>query len=239
PGSEKPDEMIVISAHMDSWDGPGSRGTTDNGTGTSVVLEAARILAAVGAKPKRTIRFINYTGEEQGLLGSAGYVRDHKADLDKVSACFVDDGGTNYEGGLTVPPQMVPYLARATAATNNQFYCPIDRKFLNVDIKTSKRKSLGRGGSSDHASFNAAGVPGFFWDEVGRADYGYGWHTQNDKLDLAIPIYLAQSATNMAVVAYNLACAPDLLPRSIVEPAAPSEERPERRPDPSQRTNQN
>ena len=68
-------------------------------------------------------------------------------------------------------------------------------------------------GSSDHASFNQVGVPGFFWDEVGRADYGYGWHTQHDKIGLAIPEYLAQSSTCVAVTAYNLACAPTLLPR--------------------------
>jgi hypothetical protein len=66
------------------------------------------------------------------------------------------------------------------------------------------------------------GVPGFFWDEVGRADYGFGWHTQNDKLNLAIPEYLMQSATNAAVTAYQLACADTLLPR-----AAPPEEKPE------------
>lgn len=67
PGTDKADEVVIISAHMDSWDGPGSQGCTDNGTGSSTTLEAARILAAVGAKPRRTIRFVNWTGEEQGL----------------------------------------------------------------------------------------------------------------------------------------------------------------------------
>lgn len=70
-------------------------------------------------------------------------------------------------------------------------------------------------GSSDHASFNAVGVPGFFWDEVGRADYGYGWHTQYDKYEIAIPEYLMQSSTCVAVTAYNLACAETMLPREI------------------------
>ncbi len=226
-GSEKPDEVVVISAHLDSWNGPGSQGCTDNGTGSAVVLEAARILAATGVKPKRTIRFINYTGEEQGLLGSHGYVEENKDKMGSFSACFVDDGGTNYEGGLTVPPQMVEYLAAATAPTNNVFYDQTDKKFLNVDIKTSKKTWIDAGGASDHASFNAVGVPGFFWDETGRADYGFGWHTQNDKLDLAIPMYLVQSSTNMAIVAYNLACAPDLLPRSIKE-TPPPEKAPEK-----------
>jgi len=77
-------------------------------------------------------------------------------------------------------------------------------------------------GGSDHAAFNKVGVPGFFWDEEGRAEYGFGWHTQNDKLDLAIEEYLMQSATNAAIVAYNLANAPGMLPRE--DPNAVAEE---------------
>jgi len=211
-GSEIPDEYVIVSAHLDSWDGPGSEGCTDNGTGSSTVLEAARILKAVGARPRRTIIFANWTGEEQGLLGSKGFVKQHADKLDRISAVFVDDGGTNYEGGLGVATQMVPMLAAATAPINNWFYSETDSKFLNVNIRNAGAK-IETHGSSDHASFNAVGVPGFFWDETGRADYGFGWHTQNDKLDLAIPEYLAQSATCMAVTAYNLACADTLLPR--------------------------
>ncbi len=211
-GSEFPDEVIIISAHLDSWDGPGSEGCTDNGTGSAVTLEAARILAAVGAKPKRTIRFVNWTGEEQGLLGSRAYVENIKEHWPNISACFVDDGGTNYQGGLGAADYMVEFLAAATAPINNQFYSETDKKWLNVDVRHSGAK-IETHGSSDHAAFNAVGIPGFFWDEIGRADYGYGWHTQNDTLDLAIPEYLMQSATNSAMVAYRLACAPSLLPR--------------------------
>src|SRR6185295_14009000 len=95
PGTEKPDEVVIVSGHLDSWDGPGSEGAQDNGTGTMVALEAARILNKVGAKPKRTIRFILWTGEEQGLFGSRWYVTAHKDDLAKISCVFIDDGGTN------------------------------------------------------------------------------------------------------------------------------------------------
>jgi hypothetical protein len=216
-GTTWPDEVVIVSAHTDSWNGPGSMGTTDNGTGTSVTLEAARILAAAKVKPKRTIRFILWTGEEQGLLGSAAYVKmlKEKGELDKISACFVDDGGTNYEGGLKCFTEQAPFLEAATAPVNGVFYSETDGKWLDVNIQPSANVT-GRppgGGGSDHQSFFNAGVPGFFWDEVGRADYGYGWHTQNDKLDLAIPEYLVQSSTCAAVTAYNLACAPGLLPR--------------------------
>jgi len=223
-GTEKPDEYVIVSAHLDSWDGPGSEGATDNGTGSSVVLEAARILAAVGAKPKRTIKFINWTGEEQGLLGSKGWVDLHPDKMDKISAVLVDDGGTNYEGGLHGIASMRDYLAAATAPVNNLFFDSVDNKPLNVNIRIES--NMPKGGGSDHATFNAAGVPGFFWDEVGRANYGHGWHTQFDRLDLAIPEYLHQSATCMALTAYQLACAPTLLPR---EPKA--EPKPETKPD--------
>jgi len=219
-GSEKPDEYVIVSGHMDSWDGPGSMGTTDNGTGSAVTLEAARILAAAGVRPRRTIRFILWSGEEQGLLGSRGYVRDHKDTLDKTSAMLNDDGGTNYQGGIPCTDAMVPIFAAATAPTSTAFpELPVRVRATGERIRAT--------GSSDHASFLAVGVPGFYWDEIGRADYGWGWHTQHDRIDLAIPEYLIQSSTNSAIVSYNLASLADMLPR----PPAPSEdERPQGRP---------
>lgn len=213
PGTEKPEEVVIISAHMDSWNGPGSQGTVDNGTGTAVTIEAARILGSLGIQPKRTIRFALWGGEEQGLLGSKAYIESlSEEELANISAAFVDDGGTNYEGGIPAADYMVEYLAAATAPINGVFYSETDGEYLNVNIRPTGEKIETHGGS-DHAAFNRVGVPGFFWDEVGRADYGYGWHTQNDRLDLAIEEYLMQSATNAAIVAYNLANAPGLLPR--------------------------
>ena len=215
-GTDFPDEVIIISAHLDSWDGPGSEGCTDNGTGTAVTLEAARILAAVGAKPRRTIRFINWTGEEQGLLGSKAWIDLHKDELPKISAVFVDDGGTNYESGVGCIDTMVDLMAAATAPTNYAFQTQADG-WLNVNVRKTGKKIPG-GGGSDHASFNAQGVPGFFWaEDKGTANYSHGWHTQHDTLDLAVPEYLLQSSTNAAIVAYRLACAPTMLPREIKE----------------------
>lgn len=212
-GSEFPDEYIIISGHQDSWDGPGSQGVTDNGTGTSVMLEAARILAASGVQPKRTIKIALWSGEEQGLLGARAYVRSlSDEEKSKISAVFVDDGGTNYQGGIPAADFMVDYLAAATSWTNGRFFSETDGKELTVDIRPTGDKIDTHGGS-DHAAFNSQGVPGFFWDEVGRAQYRFGWHTQNDKLDLAIEEYLIQSAINTAVTAYNLANAPSLLAR--------------------------
>lgn len=229
PGTKYPNEVIIMSGHIDSWDGPGSQGSTDNGTGTSVMMESARLLMAAGAKPERTIRFILWDGEEQGLLGSAAYVKQlqEAGTLETIVACFVDDGGTNYQGGIPAIATQRDLLAAATAPVNGQFYDTADNKPLNVNIEVVE--TLGTGGGSDHASFNRAGVPGFYWKEIGRADYGYGWHTQYDTLALAIPEYLMQSATCSAVTAYNLACAPERLPREIKkEGEQGSEERPRR-----------
>lgn len=228
PGSEFPDEYVIISAHIDSWDGPGSMGAVDNGTGSAVVTEAARILMETGARPKRTILIALWGGEEQGLLGSKGYVRSLTDEqLSKISAVFVDDGGTNYQGGIPAADYMVEYLAAASSDTNGLFFSQTDYSeamhdddpdnddragYLDVNIRPTGGKIETHGGS-DHASFNRKGVPGFFWDETGRANYRYAWHTQNDRYDQAIEEYLIQSATNMAIVAYNLANAPELLPR--------------------------
>lgn len=225
-GTEWPDEVIIVSAHQDSWDGPGSQGTVDNGTGTAVTMETARILMAAGAQPKRTIRFALWSGEEQGLLGARAYVRDlSEEERAKISAVFVDDGGTNYQGGVPAADNMVEYLAAATSWTNGHFYSAVDGKNLVVNIRPTGPRIETHGGS-DHAAFNAIGIPGFFWDEIGRANYSWGWHTQKDRLDQAIEEYLVQSATNSAITAYNLANAPSLLPRSAPpEPAAPRGQR--------------
>lgn len=221
-GTELPDEVVIVSGHLDSWDTPGSQGATDNGTGTAVTLEAARILIAANAKPRRTIRFIHWTGEEQGLLGSAEYVKMHADSLDKISAVFVDDGGTNSQGGLHATANMADMLAAASAPINNVFFDDLTNTPLNVNVQIGDKL---KSGGSDHSSFIKAGVPGFFWDEVGRADYAHGWHTQFDRLDLAIPAYLKQSATCSALVAYRLACAPTLLPRPPQDEPKPTASR--------------
>ncbi|QYU66938.1 M20/M25/M40 family metallo-hydrolase [Leptolyngbya sp. 15MV] len=224
-GTERPDEVVIICAHLDSWDGPGSQGTVDNGTGSAVTLEAARLLAAAGARPKRTIRFILWTGEEQGLQGARAYVQQQKDNWPRISAAFNDDGGTNYQGGLAVIREMVPYLAAATAPVNGRFFSEVDNKWLDVNLRVTPRFT--QIAASDHFAFVEVGIPGFFWDEVGRADYWYAWHTQNDRLDQAIEEYLKQSAICSAVLAYQLANAPELLPRWLpeqrteIEPIAP------------------
>ena len=204
-GSEKPDEIVIVSGHFDSWNGPGSQGCCDNGTGSMTALEAARILTKVGAKPKRTIRFILWSGEEQGLYGSRGYVKNHPDELPKISAVIVDDGGTNYHGGFVG--------IAAQKAIMEAAFAPVAAAFPSMPMEFRTGERMPKGGGSDHASFNAVGVPGFFTLETGVSNYTYLHHTQHDNLSQAIPAYLVQSSVDHAVVAYSLANLPDLLPR--------------------------
>jgi hypothetical protein len=204
PGTEKPDEVVIVCGHFDSWNGPGSTGASDNGTGTTAAFEAARILKTVGAKPKRTIRFILWTGEEQGLLGSRKYVEDHAAELDKISAVLNEDSGQNWHAGIAGLPEMIPLLKQAAA--------PMADAFPGMPVKVQEVNRMSRGGS-DHASFVMKGVPGFFMVKGGGLSYRHVWHTQNDKPSEVPDINLKQMATNMAVLAYNLACADEMMPR--------------------------
>jgi hypothetical protein len=221
PGTEFPEQVVIISAHLDSWDGPGSQGTVDNGTGSSVTIEAARILMAAGVKPRRTIRFILWSGEEQGLLGSEAYAEGlSESERANISAVFVDDSGTNREASLTCTAEMEPMLRQAVETMNYAF--------PDVPIEINIRDSLGGGGGgSDHASFIARGIPGFFWGKSGRADYRYAWHTQNDKFDQGIPEYLVKNATVSALAAYVVGSADTLLPRPAPKPEADAEATPE------------
>ena len=204
-GTEKPDEVVIVSGHFDSWDGPGSQGALDNGNGSAVTLEAARILTTCGVKPKRTIRFILWSGEEQGLFGSVGYVKEHAAEMDKISAVLVDDGGTNYWGGFV-----------GLETQRSMFQPSMDllmKEFTDLPMVFTARDAMPRGGGSDHASFNAVGVPGFFTIETGVSDYNYVHHTQHDRIEAAINKYMIQSSTAAAVTSYTLACADGMMPR--------------------------
>lgn len=202
PGTEHPEQFVVVSGHLDSWDG--ATGTTDNGTGTATTLEAARILMAIGAKPKRTIRFMLWSGEEQGLLGSRAWVQAHKDEMTNYSACLVHDGGTNYLSGIAGMAEMRPQLAMVFEPV---LALSQEMPFAVRDIDAFR--PIG----SDHESFTAAGVPGFFWDQAGRANYTHTHHTQFDTYDAAIPEYQRHSSVVIATGALGIANLPQMLSR--------------------------
>jgi len=201
-GAERPDEYVIVGGHIDSWDG--ATGATDNGTGVATTLEAARILTKAGVKPKRTIRFMLWSGEEQGLLGSAAYVKAHKDITPKISAVLVHDGGTNYLSGIGA--------TEAIFSDFEQVFAPI--KELDPKYPFELRKVPGLfGGGSDHASFLAADVPGFFWRQSGSARYQRTHHTQYDTFDAAVPDYQKHSALVVALASYRIANLDHLLSR--------------------------
>lgn len=207
PGTEKPEEFVIVGGHIDSWDG--ATGATDNAAGCSTTIEAARILMAAGVKPKRTIRFMLWSGEEQGLLGSRAYVKANPKVVDKTSAVFVHDGGTNYVAGIHVPKDMEKQIKKA--------FQPV----LNLDPRTpfkiSTTDKITPGGASDHSSFISGGAPGFFWVQRGRAVYRTTHHTQYDTFDTIVPEYQKHSSIVIAVGAFGVANLDEMLSRKSVQ----------------------
>jgi hypothetical protein len=197
PGSEKPDEFVVLGAHLDSWDL--GQGTTDNGTGSMVVLETARLLARCGMRPKRTIRFVLFSGEEQGLHGSREYVRQHKDEMARTSACIVHDTGTGRVVGLGLQGRSVLKPLLDAELTSLQ----------ELGVKEINMRSMG---GSDHMAFEQAGIPGFMFQQD-PAEYRLTHHSQSDTLDKAREPDLIQGTQVMAVIAMRLANMDQLLPR--------------------------
>jgi hypothetical protein len=204
-GSEKSDEYVVLGAHLDSWDL--AQGTTDNGTGTCVVLEAARIVAKSGVRPKRTIRFVLFTGEEQGLHGSRAYVKQHESEMPRTSMALVHDTGTGKVIGIGLQGRAVlkPILEAELVSLK--------------DMGVSDINLRGMGGS-DHASFERAGVPGFAVQQD-PAEYRMTHHSQSDTLDKAREGDLIQGAQVLAVTGLRVANLPNLLPRDKPQQQGP------------------
>ncbi|MBA3659166.1 MAG: M20/M25/M40 family metallo-hydrolase [Gemmatimonadales bacterium] len=208
-GSQRPGQVVILGAHLDSWDL--GTGTTDNGTGSMVVLEAARAITRSGLKPKRTIRFILFSGEEQGLLGSRAYAAAHRADADSIQAVLVLDNGTGAITGQALQGRNdLAELWKALLA-------PVAA--LGAD---SVRDAMKRG--TDHLSFLPYGVPGFNFDQI-RRGYDHTHHSQVDTYDHAVPADLRQASAVMAATAYELANLPALIARG---PKTPVEDVPDR-----------
>ena len=210
-GSEKPDEVVILGAHLDSWDL--GTGTTDNGTGSMVVLEAARTLAKLNLKPKRTIRFILFTGEEQGLIGSKEYVKAHKSELDKISAALIHDSGTGRVLAIGLHD-------------NYQDRQIVDQVIAPLGELKMLEPTMDREYGTDSLSFDEVGVPGF-WCAQAIAEYFQTHHSQSDTFDKAWKDDLMQGAQVLATWAYNTAQLPEMMPRRAVPLAAAKPEKAE------------
>jgi carboxypeptidase Q len=196
-GSANPDEVVLLGAHLDSWDV--ATGTTDNATGSIAVLEAARILKASGVRPRRTIRFALFSGEEQGLYGSERFAAAHAGELGKYQAVLVLDNGTGRITGMSL--QGRGELHDAWTALLQ----PVSA--LGPFLVQPRNK-----GGTDHLPFLRYGVPAFNFDQLSRG-YDHTHHSQVDTFDHAVTEDVAQAATVMAATAYQLANLPALLPR--------------------------
>ncbi len=220
------DEVVMVGGHLDSW--AAATGATDNGAGTVVAMEVMRILNALQVKPRRTIRIGLWTGEEQGLFGSIGYVKQHfgfvplstapdqvklpewlrkpagplvlKPDQQKISGYFNVDNGSGKILGVYLQENI------AEAPIFAQWIEPL--KDLGVTA-ISVRNTEG----TDHESFDAVGIPGFQFIQD-KLDYSTRTHHSNmDTYERLQPGDLAQAATVEAIFVYNAAMRDQMLPR--------------------------
>jgi carboxypeptidase Q len=207
PGGAKKDELVMLGAHLDSWHS--GTGATDNAAGSAVVLEAMRILKTLGLPMDRTVRLALWTGEEQGILGSRGYVSNHFADLvtmktlpehAKLSGYFNIDNGTGKIRGV--------YLQ------GNDMMRPIFAAWLApFDDLGAKTISIQDTGGTDHLPFDAVGLPGFQFIQD-PLDYGSRTHHSNlDVYDHVQEGDLMQAAAILASFVYDAATRPEMLPR--------------------------
>jgi hypothetical protein len=207
PGSDLKYEVVMIGAHFDSWHA--SPNASDNASGASVVLEAMRILKAVGAKPRRTIRVALWSGEEEGLWGSRGYVRQHfgnpndstigkKPEYDRLYAYFNQDYGPGQYRGI--------YLQGNEGA--RRLLSAWMEPFRDLGMTVVSNQSVG---STDHVAFDEVGLPGFQFlqDHVP----GTGGHTNLDFYEGIQPEDLMKNAVIMASYAYHAAMSEEQMPR--------------------------
>ncbi len=201
-GSEYPDEYVIVSGHLDAYDV--ATGGIDCGTGIGPMMEAARMIALSGAKPKRTILFIAFAGEEFGLLGAHAWVKAHPDRLPKIANMFNRDGGPEPPVGIAVPQAMYDDFVKI---------CEPIRKIrpdypFEVTVREPRKRPT-RTGGTDASVFAVKGVPtiGFTTEDFKGYNFSYGeiWHTERDLYTKNIPEYQEQTATVTAIVALGVA----------------------------------
>ncbi|MEY3051674.1 MAG: hypothetical protein RLY31_1459 [Bacteroidota bacterium] len=219
PGTDLREEVVMFGAHFDSWHT--ATGATDNAAGSAVMLEVARILTEViresGVRPRRSLRLALWTGEEQGLYGSRGFVRNHLATTDdlgnlqevkpeqgRISAYYNLDNGTGRIRGV--------YLQ------GNEQVAPIFRAWLDPfkDLGATTL-TLDNTGGTDHLSFHAIGIPGFQFIQDNIAYFTRTHHSNMDNLDHLVEDDLRQAATIIASFVWHTAQRNDMLPRQTLE----------------------
>jgi carboxypeptidase Q len=197
-GSEHPEQVVVISGHLDSWDL--GTGAIDDGAGVVVAMEAAEILQNLHLRPKRTLRVIAWMDEESGGAGSQAYTKDHLAEFPKHVACIESDAGASHPLGFDVK------MNNAAA----ELLHPVLEVLQSFGATALETTSYPPG--ADIAAMSEAGVPALGLLQDGRTYFNYH-HTAADTLDKIDPTELRQNAAAMAVMGYALASMKDPLPR--------------------------
>ncbi len=240
PGTDKKDEVVMLGAHLDSWHA--GTGATDNGAGTIVMMEAVRILKALDIKPRRTIRIGLWSGEEEGLLGSQGYVEHHFGSRPHMDEPGMKDMPTllrREAGEVTVKPEQAKVSAyfnvdngtgkiRGVHLQENVAVAPIFeawmKPFKDLGMNTLTMRNTG---GTDHLSFDAVGIPGFQFIQDPIEYETRTHHSNMDVYDRLQPEDLKQAAVIVAGFVYDAAMRDQMLPRKPIEKPLPKE--PEKR----------
>ncbi|RYG58904.1 M20/M25/M40 family metallo-hydrolase, partial [bacterium] len=223
PGTDLKDQVVMMGAHMDSWQA--GTGAADNAVGCAMVMEAARILRALNLQPRRTIRVALWTGEEQGLLGSAAYVRQHFGriegeggqrklvpgpEYEKLAAYYNLDNGAGRSRGIFAQSNTdaIPYFSSWLAPFS--------------DI-SGDAVSAANTGSTDHVSFDRIGLPGFQFIQDNLDYFTQNHHSSQDVVDRVPEDDMKQAAIILATLAYQTAMMDERFPRKpfTVQPPRP------------------
>ncbi|MGA9566044.1 MAG: M20/M25/M40 family metallo-hydrolase, partial [Candidatus Korobacteraceae bacterium] len=240
PGTDKSGEIVMLGAHLDSWHA--GTGATDNAAGSAITMEAIRILKAIGVKPRRTIRIALWSGEEEGLLGSAAYVKDHfgshaaptdpkelampewlrkndtplnlKPEQAKVSAYFNVDNGTGKLRGV--------YLQENEGV--EPIFSAWMQPFNDLGMTTLTMRNTG---GTDHESFDAVGIPGFQFIQDPVEYMTRTHHSNEDVYERIQRDDMMQAAVILAAYVYDAAMRDNMLPRKpLPKPAAAAAPKP-------------
>jgi carboxypeptidase Q len=236
PGTDKKDEVVMLGAHLDSWHA--GTGATDNGAGTIVMMEAVRILKALDIKPRRTIRIGLWSGEEEGLLGSQGYVEQHfgsRPAMDDPNMKGIPTLLRREAGPVTVKPEQAKLSAyfnvdngsgkiRGVYMQENEAVAPIFeawmKPFKDLGMTTLTMRNTG---GTDHLSFDAVGIPGFQFIQDPIEYETRTHHSNMDVYDRLQPEDLKQISVIVASFVYDAAMRDQMLPRKPIEKPLPRE----------------
>jgi len=208
PGTDKADEVVMLGGHLDSWHS--GTGATDNAIGSTIMIEAVRLMQSLGLKPRRTVRVALWSGEEEGLLGSLAYVKQHfgsaedpKPEFAKLDCYFNVDTGTGrlLGAGVFGPPEAAAVLR------------PVLKLFSDWGMAGASSSSSRTVGGTDSTSFNNAGLPGIGMQQDPIEYNSMTHHTNLDTYERIIPEDVTRGATIIASAVWHVANRDEMIPR--------------------------